>query len=196
MSIAEYIKVVIVGDGAVGKTALIIAYVNGSFPQDYLPTVADKFQKNTSVDGKIYSLSLWDTAGQEGYARLRSLSYPDTDVFLLCFSTVSPPSFQNIRDKWLGEIRHYCADAPCIIVGTKTDLRKDLQYLHDNKIDPVTSDMGTAMAQHMKLSKYLECSAKLNEGLDEIFVEVVHSYLQHKQPKQKHHEKKSLCVIL
>jgi small GTP-binding protein len=51
------------------------------------------------VDGKTISLGLWDTAGQEDYDRLRPLSYPQTDVFLICFSVVSPPSFENVRTK-------------------------------------------------------------------------------------------------
>jgi small GTP-binding protein len=51
------------------------------------------------VDGKTISLGLWDTAGQEDYDRLRPLSYPQTDVFLICFSLVSPPSYENVRTK-------------------------------------------------------------------------------------------------
>ena len=54
------------------------------------------------VDGKIISLGLWDTAGQEDYDRLRPLSYPQTDVFVICFSLVSPPSYENVRSKVRG----------------------------------------------------------------------------------------------
>lgn len=53
------------------------------------------------VDGRPISLGLWDTAGQEDYDRLRPLSYPQTDVFLICFSIVSPPSFDNVKAKVL-----------------------------------------------------------------------------------------------
>ena len=60
---------------------------------------------------------LFDTAGQEDYDRLRPLSYPQTDVFLVCLSVVSPSSFENVREKWVPEITHHCPKTPFLIVG-------------------------------------------------------------------------------
>jgi GTPase SAR1 family protein len=95
------------------------------------------------VDGKTISLGLWDTAGQEDYDRLRPLSYPQTDVFLICFSLVSPPSYENVRTKvcdsfkyitrrlkfcllqWYPEIAHHAPSTSIVLVGTKLDLRED-----------------------------------------------------------------------
>jgi GTPase SAR1 family protein len=97
------------------------------------------------VDGKTISLGLWDTAGQEDYDRLRPLSYPQTDVFLICFSLVSPPSFENVKTKvrpwlslpndltgishrpfqWYPEISHHAPQTSVVLVGTKLDLRED-----------------------------------------------------------------------
>lgn len=104
----------------------------------------DNYSANVMVDGKTISLGLWDTAGQEDYDRLRPLSYPQTDVFLICFSLVSPPSYENVRtkvsptclpclayandsrvDKWYPEISHHAPSTSVVLVGTKLDLRED-----------------------------------------------------------------------
>jgi GTPase SAR1 family protein len=70
------------------------------------------------VDGKTISLGLWDTAGQEDYDRLRPLSYPQTDVFLICFSLVSPPSYENVRTKVCRPHVYVRSDLSCGASGT------------------------------------------------------------------------------
>ncbi len=81
----------------------------------------DNYSAPMVCDGVPVSLGLWDTAGQEDYDRLRPLSYPQTDVFLICFSVVSPSSFENVTSKWCPEIKHHCADAPILLVGKEND---------------------------------------------------------------------------
>eukprot|EP01101_Sappina_pedata_P006990 TRINITY_DN35_c0_g1_i2.p1 TRINITY_DN35_c0_g1~~TRINITY_DN35_c0_g1_i2.p1 ORF type:complete len:173 (+),score=33.53 TRINITY_DN35_c0_g1_i2:85-603(+) len=113
------VKCVVVGDGAVGKTCLLISYTEGRFPKEYVPTVFDNYEATIMVEGQEAKLSLWDTAGQEGYARIRTLSYPKTDVFLLCFSVVDHTSFENVGARWLIELKHHCPNTPIMLVGTK-----------------------------------------------------------------------------
>lgn len=141
-------KLVIVGDGACGKTCLLIVFSKDQFPEVYVPTVFENYVADIEVDGKqvnyiyIYyyainnifaccllhymallwnqvELALWDTAGQEDYDRLRPLSYPDTDVILMCFSIDSPDSLENIPEKWTPEVKHFCPNVPIILVGNK-----------------------------------------------------------------------------
>ena len=138
---------------AVGKTCLLISYTTNKFPSEYIPTVFDNYAVTVMIGGEPYTLGLFDTAGQEDYDRLRPLSYPQTDVFLVCFSVVSPSSFENVREKvnenisncncskkkinplissscsaphqWIPEISHHCVRTPYLLVGTQVDLRDD-----------------------------------------------------------------------
>ena len=97
---------------------MLISYTTNKFPSEYVPTVFDNYAVTVMIGEDPYTLGLFDTAGQEDYDRLRPLSYPQTDVFLVCFSVTSPSSYENVREKWLPEVRHHCPGVPCLIVGT------------------------------------------------------------------------------
>jgi small GTP-binding protein len=162
---------VVVGDGAVGKTCLLVVYTSNTFPKAYIPTVFENYTTNVSYGNHIVSLSLWDTAGQEDYDRLRPLSYPQTDLFLLCFSVISTTSFNNIKTKWGPEVMHHCPTHN-ILVGTKLDLREDPERLENLKevgLNVVTAEEGDQMAKDIGAVRYMECSALTQKGLREIF---------------------------
>jgi len=184
----QNIKCVVVGDGAVGKTCLLISYTTNAFPGEYIPTVFDNYSANVMVDGKPVNLGLWDTAGQEDYDRLRPLSYPQTDVFLICFSIISPHSFENVKSKWWPEIQHHCPDVPIILVGTKSDLRNDqnmTQQLASKGLRMVSVDEASNRAREIGAVTYMECSALTQDGLKNVFDEAIRAALNKKQPQQK-----------
>jgi small GTP-binding protein len=142
------------------------------------------------VDGKPVNLGLWDTAGQEDYDRLRPLSYPQTDIFLICFSIVSPTSFENVSAKWYPEVSHHCPTTPIILVGTKLDLRDDhetIEKLREKKQSPITYPQGLAKMKEINAIKYLECSALTQKGLKTVFDEAIRAVLipNRKPPKRK-----------
>jgi len=176
---ATRVKLVVVGDGAVGKTSLLISYATNNFPVDYVPTVFENYTARKKRNDEIILLHLWDTAGQEEYDRLRPLSYPGADVVLLCFSTVSQASYDAIRDKWAPEVNHYIHEVPHILVGTKIDLR-EAQHLDQNsgKFEPVTPEMGQSMAKQIKAAKYVEVSSKTRQGLEEVFAQAIDLVLE------------------
>lgn len=174
------IKLVVIGDGAVGKTCLLISYANNRFPEDYIPTVFDNYVVNLTAGDQTIELGLWDTAGQEEYDRLRPLSYANANVFLVCFSVTNPVSFENVTSKWYPEVIHFCPEVPQILVGTKLDLRNDpstLEKLKSLGQSPISVEQGTDLAKKIKAVKYLECSAKTGENLKTVFDEAVKAVL-------------------
>lgn len=195
----EHIKCVVVGDGAVGKTSLLVSYTTNCFNESYVPTVFDNYSALLQVDKQIYSLGLWDTAGQEDYARLRPLSYPQTDCFIMCYSVVSPSSFSNVSHTWFPEVSHYCPNTPVILVATKCDLRDDpeaLARLRDRNMLPVTSDQGEQLAKQIGAAKYLEVSAKTQQGVRHLFDEAIRATKVHSLPQKKKSSQKLRCSIM
>ena len=163
----------VVGDGAVGKTCLLLTYTTGNMPGEYVPTIFDNYCANVFVDGKLGNLCIWDTAGQEDYDRLRPLSYPGTDIFFACYSSCNPSSLANLKHKWLREIRDYAGpNATVVLVGTKTDARDDpelVEKLKQRGMAPVSSEEGARFAEEMGCAGFVECSSRSGVGVKEVF---------------------------
>ncbi|KEY72729.1 hypothetical protein S7711_02517, partial [Stachybotrys chartarum IBT 7711] len=211
-------KLVIVGDGACGKTCLLIVFSKGTFPEVYVPTVFENYVADVEVDGKHVELALWDTAGQEDYDRLRPLSYPDSHVILICFAIDSPDSLDNVQEKWISEVLHFCQGLPIVLVGCKKDLRYDqktIEELRKTSQKPVSPEevtqphpsiiaalsprllstplVGEEVRKKIGAHKYLECSAKTNEGVREVFEHATRAALLSRSSRKSSHRK---CMIL
>jgi Rho family protein len=155
--------------------------------------VFENYVTQITFEGKVVELALWDTAGQEEYDRLRPLSYPESDVILIVFSVDFPVSLANVQDKvrlpsihapcvswctdglpraqWFPEVAHFCEGTPLLLVGTKTDLRRDEQtrrMLGAQGQAPVAPEQGQAVAREIG-ARYVECSAKTGVGVQEVF---------------------------
>ncbi|KAJ5220059.1 hypothetical protein N7468_009263 [Penicillium chermesinum] len=156
-------KMVLLGDGACGKTSALNVFTRGE------PTVFENYVHDIFVDNVHMELSLWDTAGQEEFDRLRALSYEDTHVLMLCFSVDSRDSFENVGSKWIAEINENCPGVRVVLTALKCDLRKDDEM--NDRPDCVSFDEGLAKAEEIGAVKYLECSAVQNRGIRESFYE-------------------------
>jgi len=179
-----------------GKTCLLIVFSKGTFPEVYVPTVFENYVADVEVDGKHVELALWDTAGQEDYDRLRPLSYPDSHVILICFAVDSPDSLDNVQEKWISEVLHFCQGLPIILVGCKKDLRYDqkiIEELRKTSQKPVSPEEGEEIRKKISAYKYLECSAKTNEGVREVFEHATRAALLSRSTRSKSHKK---CLVL
>lgn len=165
-------KLVIIGDGACGKTSLLSVFTLGYFPTHYIPTVFENYVTDCRVDGKSVQLALWDTAGQEDYERLRPLAYSKAHVILIGFSIDSPDSLDNVKHKWVEEAAERCPGVPIILVGLKKDLRDDpvaIEEMRKKSLRFVAERQGEQTAQEIGARKYLECSSLSGEGVDDVF---------------------------
>ncbi|KAH8588623.1 small GTPase superfamily [Bisporella sp. PMI_857] len=194
-------KLVLLGDGACGKTSLLNVFTRGYFPTVYEPTVFENYVHDIFVDNVHIELSLWDTAGQEEFDRLRSLSYDDTHCIMLCFSVDSKDSLENVESKWVGEIAENCQGVKLVLVALKCDLREQgedgeaegAEGARKEKKDMIDYDKGLEVARRINALRYLECSAMRNRGVNEAFTEAARVALSVKSNGGKDDSK---CAVM
>ena len=164
----QSVKCVVVGDSESGyseyspKTNLLLSFTNNAPPNQWMRNVFDNYSKEVSVGGIPVNLGLWDISDHEDYKELRSLSYPMTDIFLVCFSVVVPSSFENAR-KWVNEITEH-SNAPYLVIGLETELRD-----HPTDRKQVTYEQGEGLASILGAAHYMECSAHTHKGVAHVF---------------------------
>ncbi|GAY38910.1 hypothetical protein CUMW_040350 [Citrus unshiu] len=168
-SASRFIKCVTVGDGAVGKTCMLICYTSNKFPTDYIPTVFDNFSANVVAEGTTVNLGLWDTAGQEDYNRLRPLSYRGADIFVLAFSLVSRASYENVLKKWIPELQHYSPGVPVVL--------------------------GEELRKQIGASYYIECSSKTQQNVKAVFDAAIKVVIKPPQKQKEKKKKQRGCLL-
>ncbi|KAJ5066110.1 hypothetical protein M0811_03443 [Anaeramoeba ignava] len=188
------VKCVAVGNVESKKTEMLYTYTTQQWQKHFDPTFHN-YSCNYQLDGDYIGLSLWDTAGQEDYDRLRPLSYPNTNIFLICFSIANQKSFESIKNKWIPELKEHAPNVPFILVGTQLEKRdnpKTINKLKEKGLSPITYQQGFELAKEINSFKYLECSARNKVNINEVIEEAVRAAqnqtMSKKQLKKKERE--------
>jgi len=160
----EY-RIVIVGAGGVGKSALTVMFLQGTFLSKYDPTIEDSYRSIQDVDGVSCTLDIMDTAGQEEFAALRDTYMKTGDGFLVVYSVTSRTSFETVDffKNHIYKVQEGKPEIPMVLVGNKTDLEHERQ---------VTPEEGEKWAKKNSMG-WLETSAKRNQGVAEMFYNAV-----------------------
>jgi small GTP-binding protein len=162
------VKLVVIGNAAVGKTCMLWVYSKGTFPTEYMPTVFENYTTKEKVNDEEIAVQLWDTAGQEDLDSIRTLSYQGTHVFLVTFAVNDKSSYEAVSTMWVPELRvHASPEAQLLLIGTKTNLRQEAGA------NAVSKEEGRALAGKIGAFDYVECSAMLGQGVKELFDKAV-----------------------
>ncbi|MBN3297474.1 RAP2C protein, partial [Amia calva] len=167
----EY-KVVVLGSGGVGKSALTVQFVTGTFIEKYDPTIEDFYRKEIEVDSSPSVLEILDTAGTEQFASMRDLYIKNGQGFILVYSLVNQQSFQRYEK------------VPLILVGNKVDLESERE---------VSGADGRALAQEWGCP-FMETSAKSKTMVDELFAEIVRQ-MNYSALPEKQDQCCTTCVV-
>ncbi|CAG8445856.1 uncharacterized protein OCT59_011197 [Rhizophagus irregularis] len=182
-------KVIMVGSGGVGKSALTLQYMYGDFVEEYDPTKADSYRKKVTLDGQECQIDILDTAGQEEYAAIRDNYYRSGEGFLCVFSICEYESFVHTQD-FRDQISRVLDDdsIPFILVGNKADLAK---------IRKVPEEEAKNRAREWGCD-YYETSAKTRKNVDEVYNELMRKIKSRKDSnkERENKDKRSKCVCL
>ena len=152
-------------------------------------TTSKQYSKYLIVDGHRVTLQIHDTPGYCDFDRWRPLAYPNTDVFVLCFSFSLPSSVANLKQVWVSEVKQFGPNVPMILVGAKSDIKKEENenyiLLESKNVDDIaTYETGLKLSKEIEAEKYVECSALTGEGVQEVFEESIRVVLA-RRPREK-----------
>ncbi|KAG0170009.1 Ras- protein Rap-1b [Apophysomyces sp. BC1034] len=182
----EY-KLVVLGSGGVGKSALTVQFVQSIFVEKYDPTIEDSYRKQVEVDGQQCMLEILDTAGTEQFTAMRDLYMKNGQGFILVFSITSMVTLTDLHELREQILRVKDADnVPMVIVGNKSDL-------DDERI--VSKEQGMMLSQQWGDKPFYETSARYKLNVDEVFYDVVRQ-INKQAPSKDKHKKKFKCLIL
>eukprot|EP01100_Stratorugosa_tubuloviscum_P000120 TRINITY_DN1027_c0_g1_i1.p1 TRINITY_DN1027_c0_g1~~TRINITY_DN1027_c0_g1_i1.p1 ORF type:complete len:271 (-),score=131.41 TRINITY_DN1027_c0_g1_i1:62-874(-) len=170
------LKCVVVGDGAVGKTATLVSFSTKNFVEDYSTTQNDCFFVNAIFQNQPITIQLCDTSAQDDPERRRLNYYNGANSFIVMYSVTSQYSLQNACELWVTELRRFAPEIPLILVGNKADLRKDSdvqQRLSERGLSMVTKEQGRSAAKKVGATIWLECSAKNQKNLTKLIEAVI-----------------------
>ncbi|WXG42765.1 MAG: GTP-binding protein [Promethearchaeati archaeon SRVP18_Atabeyarchaeia-1] len=155
-------KVVVVGEGGVGKTSLILRYTQDRFLGEYITTIGTNFAvKTLNIDGQQIKLQMWDLGGQAQFMRIRSFYYPGARAAVLVYSIADRNTFEVIP-KWAKEVKGICGDIPLTLLGNKTDLDSQRS---------VKKEDGATQATQIN-AEFFETSAKTGELINSAFTSI------------------------
>ena len=171
-----FIKVVFVGDAAVGKTQIISRYVKNIFETDYTPTISVEFtRKEVEFKNKERKLQLWDTAGQESYKSIIKNYYKDSHLIAFVYDIKARDSFNSILNYWVEDVKTQNKDAIFLLVGNKLDLEDKRQ---------VSTEEAKKYAEENEM-KFFEVSAKTGESIDDMFEYIISELLKDMEKEEK-----------
>jgi len=172
MSGGKLHKLVTVGGGGVGKSALTLQFIQGKFISEYEPTVEDNYRKQYEIDNRTCMLDVLDTAGQEEYATMRDHYMSDGEGFLCVYSITSAESFAQLKELLEAILRVKDVDAgdvPMVIVGNKIDLEKDRVVVRSDA-EALAKEYG---------APHFETSAKTRINVEESYFQLVREVWKH-----------------
>merc|ERR1739848_984060 len=182
----EY-KIVVLGSGGVGKSALTVQFVQGIFVEKYDPTIEDSYRKQVEVDNQQCMLEILDTAGTEQFTAMRDLYMKNGQGFVLVYSITAQSTFNDLQDLREQILRvKDTDDVPMVLVGNKCDLE-------DERV--VGKDQGLNLARQFNNCSFMETSAKAKIGVNDLFFDLVRQ-INRQTPENPKKEKKRQCCVL